>query len=158
MNVRRAELKDLPVLVALHEEVQQLHLAARPDQFKAPADGALEKRFQELLASTDAKVWVADMAGAVVGYAVQLLVRRPGGPVVPDRQWIEIDMIGVFASHRGRGIGQALIDIIAEDARAAGIEQVELTSWAFNTDAHQAFERAGFIPKLIRFELQRPPR
>jgi ribosomal protein S18 acetylase RimI-like enzyme len=157
MNVRRAEPKDLPVLVALHDEVQQLHLAARPDQFKAPAEGALEKRFQELLASTDAKVWVTEVAGAVVGYAVQLLVRRPGGPVVPERQWIEIDMIGVFASHRGRGVGRALIDIIVEDARATGIEQVELSSWAFNTDAHQAFERAGFAPKLIRFELKRKP-
>ncbi|HVY31668.1 MAG TPA: GNAT family N-acetyltransferase [Polyangiaceae bacterium] len=158
MNVRRAELKDLSALVALHEEVQQLHLAARPDQFKAPAEGALEKRFRELLASADAKVWVAELDAAVVGYAVQLLVRRPGGPVVPDRQWIEIDMIGVFAPHRGHGVGRALIDVIVDDARAAGIEQVELSSWAFNTDAHQAFERAGFVPKLTRFELKRTRR
>lgn len=158
MTARRASLEDLPSLIALHDEVHQLHLAARPDQFKTPAPGALETRFRELLASADSKVWVAELNGAVAGYAVQLLVRRPGGPVVPDRQWIEIDMIGVSAAHRGQGLGTALIEAIIADAHAAGIDQVELTSWSFNTDAHRTFARAGFVSKLTRFELKRPPR
>jgi ribosomal protein S18 acetylase RimI-like enzyme len=155
MEIRLATLDDLAALVALHEEVHQLHLAARPDQFKQPAPAALDARFRELLASADAKVWAAEVDGSVVGYAVQLFVRRPAGPVVPDRHWCEIDMIGVLAAQRRRGIGTALARAIVQDARAAGVEQVELSSWAFNTGAHRAFERAGFVPKLVRFELRR---
>lgn len=158
MKVRRAEPKDVNVLIALHDEVHRLHLAARPDQFQEPAPGALEQRFRELLEATDAKIWVVELEAAVIGYAVQLLVRRPGGPIVPARQYCEVDMIGVFAAHRGQGAGTALLEAIIADARAAGIEQVELTSWAFNTAAHRAFERAGFVPKHIRFELDRIPR
>jgi ribosomal protein S18 acetylase RimI-like enzyme len=155
MKLRRAQLEDLGALVALHEEVHDIHLTARPDQFRTPDKSALEKRFRELLAAPDTKVWVAEVDGNVVGYAVQLFRQRPEHTVVRELRWCEIDMIGVFAAQRNQGIGKALIQTIVDDARAAGIEQVELTSWAFNADAHRAFEKSGFVPKIIRFELER---
>src|SRR4051794_34604203 len=110
MDVRRAEGKDLGALVELHEEVHAIHLAARPDQFKAAVAGAMETRFLELLASADAKVWVAELEGNVVGYAVQILMHRAELPIVRERRWWDLDMIGVAAKHRGRGIGSALIE------------------------------------------------
>jgi hypothetical protein len=36
-------------------------------------------------------------------------------------------------------------------AKEAKIEEVELTSWCFNTGAHEAFARMGFTPKTVRF-------
>src|SRR5258706_8157240 len=155
MKVRRAEEKDLQLLVALHDEVHALHLAARPDQFKPAADGALDARFRELLAASDHKVWVAELHDRVVGYAVQQLRHRAELAVVRELRWWDIDMLAVTAQHRRQGIGRALIQAVIDDARASGIPDVELGSWAFNTDAHRAFQRAGFVPKFIRFELKR---
>ena len=91
----------------------------------------------------------------MVGYAVQLLRERPEAAVARGIRWWEIDMIGVAAAHRRSGAGKALIQAIVDDARQSGIESVELSSWAFNTDAHRAFEALGFVPKHVRFELKR---
>jgi GNAT superfamily N-acetyltransferase len=154
-TIRRAELRDLTMLAALHEEVHRLHVQARPDQFQTAPDGVLEQRFREWIAASDTKVWVAEIDGHVVGYAVQMRRHREPHPIARQRTWWEIDNLGVTATHRGRGIGTALIQAIIEDARQTGIPDVELASWAFNTAAHRAFERAGFVPKHIRFELKR---
>jgi ribosomal protein S18 acetylase RimI-like enzyme len=141
IEIRRGELADVDALVALHEEVHALHLAARPDQFKVADSGSIEARFRELLGSADARVWVATSSGSVVGHAVNI--------------WCDIDQIGVASAHRRRGIARALIQAAVADARASGYDEVELSSWAFNTEAHEAFRRLGFVPKVIRFELKR---
>ena len=153
--IRRAELGDEGAFVALHQEVHALHLAARPDQFKPAEPAALAARFRELFASPDAKIWVADLDGAVVGYAVALHQRRPDFTVAPAREWCDIDQIGVAPAHRRRGIATALMRAVVDDARASGLPDIELNSWSFNQDAHRAFEAFGFVPKAVRFELKR---
>jgi hypothetical protein len=40
-----------------------------------------------------------------------------------------------------------------EDARATGVEEVVLSSWAFNESAHEAFRRWGSTPRVIEFSL-----
>lgn len=155
VQVRRGELKDLGALVALHEEVHQLHLTARPDQFQTAPDGALAQRFREWLADPNAKVWVAELEAQVVGYAVQLLRQREAHPIVRQQRWWEIDNLGVTAAHRGQGLGTALLRAVIDDADQSDVKAVELASWAFNTAAHRAFTKAGFAPKHIRFERRR---
>lgn len=154
VQIRRAELGDARTFVELHQEVQELHVAARPDQFAATEPSALEARFRELLASPEAKIWVAELDGAAVGYAVALHQRRPAFVAMPAREWCEIDQIVVAATQRRRGIATALMRAVVDDARACGLPDIELNSWAFNQDAHRAFEAFGFVPKAIRFELR----
>ena len=155
VQVRRAELADLSALVTLHDEVHALHLAARPDQFKVADRAAFGGRLRELLGSSDAKVWVATLDGGVVGYVVSVFIRRQGHQIVPSRAWCDIDQIGVATAQRRKGIATLLIQTAVDDARAAGIQEIELNSWAFNTEAHAVFQRLGFSPKTIRFELKR---
>jgi hypothetical protein len=33
------------------------------------------------------------------------------------------------------------------------MRDIEMSSWSFNVEAHAAFRRLGFTPKVIRFEL-----
>ena len=154
-QVRRAEPADAKAFVELHAEVQQLHVAARPDQFKTADAPALEARFRELLSSPDAKIWVAELDGVVVGYAVAIHQRRPAFTAMPAREWCDIDQIVVTATARRRGVGTALLQAAVDDAHACGLPDIELNSWAFNQDAHRAFEAFGFAPKSIRFELKK---
>lgn len=88
----------------------------------------------------------------MLGYVSVLVRERPDNPFCPARTWWEIDQIGVRATHRGTGVGRALIEAVAATAAEHGIAELELCSWAFNESAHRAFERAGFVPKVIRFE------
>jgi ribosomal protein S18 acetylase RimI-like enzyme len=51
----------------------------------------------------------------------------------------------------GRGIARALVEHVLEDARSRAIDDVELTAWCFNTEAHEAFQALGFRQKVVRF-------
>ena len=45
---------------------------------------------------------------------------------------------------------------VLEAARAGGVHDVELFSWAFNTEAHALFRRFGFEPRVVAFERRAP--
>lgn len=77
------------------------------------------------------------------------------GTVIATGQWTrsayptrrvlgELDRIVVSPSSRGAGIGRALIDAIAADARAAGIELLMLEARGNNHGALALYERNGF--------------
>lgn len=153
LSVRRAMEQDLPALVRLHQAVHDLHVAARPEHFTALTDAAAEQRFREFFEDASSTVWVAEAAGTVHGYLVAILQRRPATVYSYERRWCDLDQISVAASARRRGVARALIATAVGAARAQGIAQVELSSWAFNQTAQAAFRNLGFVPKTTRFEL-----
>jgi ribosomal protein S18 acetylase RimI-like enzyme len=155
IEIRRAQAADVGAFARLHGEVQELHVAARPDQFYAAEPPALEARFRELFGSRDAKIWVAELDGGVVGYVVALHQRRPAFTAMPAREWCEIDQIAVAATHRRRGVATALMQAVVDDAHLSGLPNIELNSWSFNQDAHEAFRAFGFVAKAFRFELKK---
>jgi diamine N-acetyltransferase len=152
--IRPARVEDVPALVELHRKVHEPHLVNRPDQFKPTRDEEVATTFRNHLEAPNSKVWIAELDGKLVGHAVAVHYQRAEGPNCPARQWWDVDEIGVAAAHRRSGIGRALLQTVVDAATAAGIQQIELNSWAFNRDAHAAFESFGFTPKYIRFELK----
>jgi len=155
VQIRLATSEDLSAFLQLHAQVHDLHLQHRPDQFKQTDNVVIEARFHELLASPISKIWVAEVAGKVVGYAVELQVQRPEGPYCPARHWCDVEQIAVDPAHQRQGVATALMQAIVDSAHAAGLHEIELSCWAFNQDAQRAFQAFGFTPKLTRFELKR---
>jgi len=151
--IRLASSSDLKAVAELNAEVQQLHVASRPDQFKSPQLSELEQWFSQLLQNPAAKVWVADISSVPVAYAVILVREGQETPFSPARKWWNIDQLGVQAAHRRNGIARALIGKIISEARAHDVAELELSSWAFNQNAHAVFASLGFVPKVVRFEL-----
>jgi GNAT superfamily N-acetyltransferase len=88
-----------------------------------------------------------------VGYALGMVHHRPANPFASEQRWFEIDQIAVDPSHRRRGIGRSLIMAALDGARALGIRNFEVTSWAFNEPIHELLRTLGFAPKIVRFEL-----
>ncbi len=87
------------------------------------------------LALPDRHYVVAEDGDAVVGYA--------GIALVEDA---EVMTVGVAASHRGRGIGAALLDDLLTQARGARSRRVFLEVRAGNDAAQRLYRRAGFEP------------
>lgn len=54
-------------------------------------------------------------------------------------------------AHRRQGVCRALLDRAVTEAKLEGLAEVELSSWAFNTDALAAFRALGFQPRFVRF-------
>ena len=154
--IRDANVTDLGALTALVSEVQDLHVANRPEMFRATVAAEIEEWLRQSFENPAVKIWVADIAGTARGYIVVVIREQPRGPFNFARTWLELDQIGVQRAHRRAGVARGLVAAALAYARAKGITDVELSSWSFNRDAHRAFEKLGLAPKVVRFEVRLP--
>jgi len=99
------------------------------------------------LAKRDIVVLVAEDDGDVLGYTFAgiegydyMELRGPAG-VLYD--------IVVDQAHRGRGIGQALLDATLAELKTRGAPQVVLSTAERNESAQRLFARAGFRRTMI---------
>lgn len=57
----------------------------------------------------------------------------------------QIEGVRVSAAHRGRGLGETLMQAAIDRARADGCSLVQLTTDRSRADAHRFYERLGFV-------------
>ena len=90
---------------------------------------------------SDEVIYRAYRDGRLLGYAEVLRgYERPG-------QWI-VGIVLVDAAIRGRGIGHAIVDAIASDARAAGIESLAAGVIALRERSMNFWTREGFVHEV----------
>jgi GNAT superfamily N-acetyltransferase len=134
-TIRDAEPRDAEAIVGLL------------GQLGYPAEAAsVEARLERLRIVGD-RVVVAERDGEVVGLA-QLHV----SPTLEyDRPAAKLAALVVDASHRGEGIGRALVDAMEAEARARRCELLFLTTAARREDAHEFYRRVGLEETGKRF-------
>ena len=154
VHVRTASLGDYDVLVALFDELDEIHRQARPDFFR-PFDGPARNasRSSSGCPQPGSTVLVAERGADVVGLAV-LLTRTPSpfAGAVP-RKVIELDNLVVRTDQRGWRVGRRLLAAVVEWSRRRGATHVEVAVHAFNRDARRFYENFGFAPSVDRLVL-----
>ena len=157
--IRRARTGDEDTLSELNRFVQEIHVANRGKYFKPHNAREVAELFRSRLQNPAAQIWIAEQSGKAVGYVSVCRIERAEDAYQFARRWHDINEIGVHPSFQGAGIGRALVQKIIDEARAQGIEEVELTTWSFNESAQRAFQRLGFESKWVRFgmSLAEPP-
>ena len=95
-------------------------------------------------------LFFAEEDGAVVGLA---LCEREEGGGSPTWAWppdvfVIIDII-VLPEARGRGVGEALMQAVEEEARRLGVAALDLNVVASNEVARRFYERHGFEAHLV---------
>ena len=68
------------------------------------------------------------------------------------RRWGSIQNVGVVPSHRGRGLGAALLQRSAEGFRAAGLDQMRLEVTTDNVEAVALYRRLGFVVDQVVYK------
>lgn len=135
LTIRDAEARDADAISAL---LGQLGYPATAE--------ALPPRLERLQIVGD-RVVVADLDGAVVGLA-QLHV----SPTLEyERPAAKLAALVVDASHRGEGVGRALVEAMEAEARARRCELLFLTTAARREDAHEFYLRVGLEETGKRF-------
>lgn len=112
-----------------------------PGIFKRP-DPTLDEELELIrghLASANSTLLVAVDGGAIVG-----LIGLTGGTLEQERHAGTFGL-SVAKSHRGRGVGTALIEALIAWAPSAGITRIQAWSWANNPGAISLYERLGFV-------------
>jgi GNAT superfamily N-acetyltransferase len=144
---RRASREDVPAIVALYAD--DALSASREDVAFADPRPYLDA-FEEIDADPKSALYVAELSRRVVATAQVTWLRHltyRGGRVAL------VEAVHVARSERSRGIGEALIRHVIDEARRRGCRGVQLTSNKTRKDAHRFYERLGFAASHEGFKL-----
>jgi len=102
-------------------------------------DDMLRKRLSALLGSTLDSVYVAETDGSVVGWihvfaSVRLETVAMG----------EIGGLIVDQEHRGKGVGERLVEEAEGWAQRLGLSRIRVRTRATRTEAHRFYAREGY--------------
>jgi ribosomal protein S18 acetylase RimI-like enzyme len=149
-TIRPARTEDLAAIGRLGALLVRTHHDFDPERFIA-ATPQTERGYASFLGTQLAEpnviVLVAERDGAIVGYTYAgiegrdyMSLRGPAGALYD---------IVVDPTHRGHGIGQALLEATVTALGARGAPQVVLSTAERNEVAQRLFTRAGFRRTMI---------
>lgn len=112
------------------------------------ADRYLEYIFGRC-AETSGRVFVAEVGGEVVGFVSVFARVRSKGIEEREHEYAYISDLVVLETHRGRGLGRALLRRAEEHARSEGATILRIAVLARNAGARALYESFGFAPRVI---------
>ena len=152
MNIRRAQNRDIPGMIALLYQVGGVHHHIRPDIFCSGALKYDESALKMLLLDETKPIFVADDDGFVAGYCFCQIRNYCGSTVLTDRKELYIDDLCVDENRRGQHIGTILYDHAVSYAKEIGCNFLTLNVWCGNDSAMKFYEHAGLTPRNIMME------
>jgi ribosomal protein S18 acetylase RimI-like enzyme len=139
MNVRRADFTDPADAAAVLQLVDAY--ARDPRGGGAPLPQPVRERLVPgLAAHPTACAWLAFDGKEAVGVCIGFT----GFSTFHARPLLNIHDLAVLATHRGRGIGRALLTAAEEMARSRGFDKLTLEVQEDNLPARRLYERCGF--------------
>ena len=142
--VRFAREEDLARVNELRREVNDLHVAGKPEVFKPGFCDELRDWIHAIWEDPRKRIVVAEADGTVCGFAVLNHIVRPENPFMFERDFLDIDEFGVDSRFRRQGVASALVRFIRDWAEQNGFRRLELNMWEFNRGALAFYEAAGF--------------
>lgn len=116
MNIRLASAQDADAIFRLLEQL--------PSSFNPPR-GSFDEAFGDVVRDQDDRfLYVAELAGAVVGYALTTVVR----PLYTDGLSAELQELVVDVDSRSGGIGSQLVTAVEAECRRRGARQLTVAS------------------------------
>jgi len=147
IGIREARREDLPRVVALLADDA---LGAAREVPGEPLAAAYQEAFDAMAAQDGNVLLVATAGDEVVGCLQLILI--PGLSRLGMLR-AQIEGVRVASGHRGRRIGERLVEDAIERARAAGCGLVQLTSDASRADAHRFYARLGFVATHVGMKI-----
>ncbi|MBQ3427595.1 MAG: GNAT family N-acetyltransferase [Clostridia bacterium] len=153
MKIRRSEKKDIDRLLALLQDVLELHAEIRPDIFIPGTTKYTRDELFELIMDDTKPVYVAaDDSDTVMGYAFCQLKDQPfSNNMIPFKSMF-IDDLCVDPACRGQHIGESLFEHVKEQAKRLGCYEVTLNVWAGNKKAERFYDKMGMKTKERQLE------
>jgi GNAT superfamily N-acetyltransferase len=143
--IRRAVQTDLPSVIALLDEVDDLHRRALPWLFRQ-IDHANQTQFLEpYVSKDDHAMFLAVAADGSPSGVLALFLRQPArAPIVRPTLVAEIDTLVVKSSFRRQGLGKRMVEAARRWANTLGATRTELGVYEFNDAARAFWASVGF--------------
>ena len=153
MMIRKAMETDIPGMLALLQQVGQVHHDIRPDIFRSGCQKYDAAALSRLLEDPTRPIFIADMDGEVAGYCFCIHKDFQGDPVMTDRRELYIDDLCVDEVRRGSGIATKLFSHVRSYAAEHGYTAITLNVWCGNASAMKFYEKMGMSPRSITMDL-----
>lgn len=151
--IRKADIEDIPSLIALLHQVNDVHADGRPDLFLHGHTKYDTAQLEELLRDGDRPVFVSvDDDGTVEGYSFSQISHHPEGGHLRAHISLYIDDICVDETCRGRGIGRQLYEYTEAFAKSIGCHNLTLNIWECNAGAKRFYEALGLKTQKTTLE------
>ena len=154
MEIRLAQVRDIPGMIALLHQVGEVHHVIRPDIFRAGACKYDEAALEQLLTDETKPIFVADDNGFVAGYCFCQIQNNPGNSVLTARKEIYIDDLCVDENCRGQGIATKLYAHVTNFAKQLHCDYITLNVWCGNDNAMKFYEKSGMTARNIHMEMK----
>ena len=153
MEIRFAEVRDIPGMIALLQQVGDVHHRIRPDIFRAGAQKYDENALRAILEDESKPIFVAVEDETVAGYCFCVMKDYRGSGVQTDRVEVYIDDLCVDENRRGGGVATALYRHVTDYAKGLGCAFISLNVWCGNEGAMKFYEKMGLTPRHIMLEM-----
>jgi GNAT superfamily N-acetyltransferase len=145
--IREARKDDLGALIAMFAADD---VGGHGDTVAADAFPAYQRAFETIAASPDQTLYVAELAGEVVGtFQIAITTTLAGR----GTSFMVIEAVQTRGDMRGKGIGAQMIEFCIAEAKARHLPRVQLISNAKRKDAHRFYQRLGFEPSHLGFKM-----
>lgn len=152
MDIRSAEVRDIPEILELLRQVGRVHHEGRPDIFLHNAQKYDAAQVKSLLGNPHMPIFVA-VEERVLGYCFCQMKIYDGDTVIADHKELYIDDLCVHENCRGQRVGRGLFDYARAYAKDQGCSAVTLNVWCCNPSAMGFYEKLGMKPQKIGMEM-----
>ena len=139
LKIRRADERDIPVLLMLAEE------------FMSDVEATREKRMEILrkaLRNPDYELVVAELDGETVGFIDQWIIHD----FAHGAKLSYIQNLYITSKHRRKGIGSKLLEEIIRSTENKGVLEIHIVTEFENKPAINLYRQHGFVEESLQLE------
>ena len=152
MEIRFANIEDVPGILELLRQVGLVHHKGRPDIFRSNAQKYGASQVIAMLNKPATPIFVAVEKEKVLGYCFCMVKEHKLDPVIVDHTELYIDDLCVDENCRGQHIGTRLYETVCRYAKQRGCHNVTLNVWSCNESAMKFYEALGMQPLKVGME------
>jgi ribosomal protein S18 acetylase RimI-like enzyme len=149
IKIRSANETDLSVLIEFEQEIIKAERAF---------DNSLKEgeihyyNFQDLIASSKAKVLVAEINNEIAGSGYAVI--REAAPFLKHCEYAYIGLMYVKHAYRGKGVNQQILQTLKEWIIGKKITEIRLVVYDENILAKNAYQKAGFKVHVLEMRME----
>lgn len=150
--IRKANENDIPRILELLTQVNDVHAEKRPDFFIKGKQKYTASELKKIIDDEATPVFVCERESTLQGYAFCVMQDLSScNNLRPDRS-LYIDDICVDENYRRSGVGKELYDYVVQYAKDKKCFNVTLNVWDGNASAQRFYEDMGMKVQKVCME------
>lgn len=154
MFIRRAVVKDIPEILRLLYQVNNVHADIRPDLFIHDKTKYTAEELESVIRSDVTPVFVCfedENSSELLGYCFAVYEVKHGHSLAGIKT-LYLDDICVDEKARGKGVGRHIYEYVRSYAKQNEVYNITLNVWEHNDSAKAFYEAMGL--KVLKYGME----